>query len=72
MFGQVISVVMQAVYFAILARLLGATDYGIFAGAFAFTNLAAQYSTLGSGAIFIRYVSEINRGSRSIGGIFFS
>jgi O-antigen/teichoic acid export membrane protein len=57
MFGQVISVVMQAVYFAILARLLGATDYGIFAGAFAFTNLAAQYSTLGSGAIFIRYVS---------------
>src|SRR5882757_11571131 len=55
--GQVISVVMQAIYFAILARLLGATDYGIFAGAFAFTNLAAQYSTLGSGAIFLRYVS---------------
>jgi len=57
MFGQVISVVMQGVYFAILARLLGATDYGIFAGAFAFTNLAAQYSTLGSGPIFILYVS---------------
>ncbi len=55
--GQGISVVMQACYFAVLARLLGATDYGIFVGAFAFTNLAAQYSTLGSGTIFLRYVS---------------
>ena len=55
--GQGVSVVMQGVYFAILARLLGALDYGIFAGAFAFTNLAAQYSTLGSGTIFLRYVS---------------
>jgi O-antigen/teichoic acid export membrane protein len=55
--GQGISVIMQAAYFAILARLLGVIDYGIFVGAFAFTNLVAQYSTLGSGTIFLRYVS---------------
>jgi O-antigen/teichoic acid export membrane protein len=57
MMGQGISVVLQAVYFAVLARLLGAIDYGVFVGAFAFTNLAAQYSTLGSGTMFLRYVS---------------
>jgi O-antigen/teichoic acid export membrane protein len=57
MIGQGVSVVMQAVYFAILARLLGAADYGIFAGAFAFTSLVAQYSTLGSGTVMLRYVS---------------
>ena len=57
MVGQGVSVVMQAVYFAILARLLGPLEYGVFVGAFAFTNLAAQYSTLGSGTMFLRYVS---------------
>ena len=57
MAGQGVSVVMQAAYFAILARLLGAVEYGVFVGAFAFTNLAAQYSTLGSGTMFLRYVS---------------
>ena len=57
MAGQGVSVVLQAVYFAILSRLLGAAEYGVFAGAFAFTSLAAQYSTLGSGTILLRYVS---------------
>jgi O-antigen/teichoic acid export membrane protein len=55
--GQGTGFVLQAVYFVALARLLGATQYGIFAGAFAFTSIAAQYSSLGSGVVLIRYVS---------------
>lgn len=55
--GQGTGVVLQALYFILLARLLGATQYGVFAGAFAFTALFAQYSPLGSGIVFFRYVS---------------
>jgi O-antigen/teichoic acid export membrane protein len=40
-----------------LARLLGALEYGIFAGAFAFVNLVARYGTLGTGTVLLRYVS---------------
>jgi O-antigen/teichoic acid export membrane protein len=56
--GQGTGFVLQAVYFVMLARLLGATQYGIYAGAFAFTSIAAQYSSLGSGVVLIRYVSR--------------
>ena len=58
MAGQGTSVLLQAAYFVILARLLGAEQYGIFAGAFALTSLAAQFSPLGSGTVFLRYVSH--------------
>jgi len=57
MFGQCMGYVLQAGYFVILARLLGVVQYGIFAGAFAFVNLVARYSTLGTGTLFLRYVS---------------
>lgn len=55
--GQGVSVVLQAGYFVMLARLLGVREYGVFAGAFAFVGIAMPYSTLGSGLLFIRYVS---------------
>jgi O-antigen/teichoic acid export membrane protein len=55
--GQGTGFLLQAVYFIMLARLLGATQYGIYAGAFAFTSIAAQYSSLGSGVVLIRYAS---------------
>jgi O-antigen/teichoic acid export membrane protein len=54
--GQGSSVLLQAAYFVMLARLLGAAQYGIFAGAFAFTSIVAQYGSLGTGMVFIRYV----------------
>ncbi len=57
MAGQGTGLLFQAVYFVFLARLLGTTGYGIFAGAFAFTSLIAQYSPLGTGTVFLRYVS---------------
>jgi len=58
--GQGASYLLQGIYFVVLARLLGASEYGIFAGAFAFVNLVARYGTLGTGTVFLRYVS-INR-----------
>ncbi|MGD0940003.1 MAG: flippase [Terracidiphilus sp.] len=57
MVGQGAGVILQAAYFIVLARLLGAVQYGVFAGAFAFTNIAAQYSALGTGTVLLRYVS---------------
>jgi len=55
--GQGVNVVLRAGYFILLARLLGVREYGIFAGAFAFVSLATPYSGLGSGLLFMRYVS---------------
>ena len=57
MAGQGCGVLLQAIAFVLLARLLGANQYGIFAGAFAFTGLVAQYGSLGSGTLLLRYVS---------------
>ncbi len=55
--GQGLSFVAQAVYFIVLARLLGTTQYGLLAGAIALVAVVSQYSALGSGLLFLRYVS---------------
>jgi O-antigen/teichoic acid export membrane protein len=55
--GQITGVFLQGIYFVMLAHLLGATQYGAFVGAFAFTSLVAPYSSLGSGTLLLRYVS---------------
>jgi O-antigen/teichoic acid export membrane protein len=55
--GQGLSFVVQGVYFVVLARLLGTTQYGLLSGAVALVAVVSQYSTLGSGLIFLRYVS---------------
>jgi O-antigen/teichoic acid export membrane protein len=57
MAGQGVGYLLQGIYFVMLARLLGALEYGIFAGAFAFVNLTARYGTLGTGTVLLRYVS---------------
>ncbi len=57
MAGQFFGYILQAIYFVLLARLLGVTQYGVFVGAFAFVNLVGRYSTLGTGTVFLRYVS---------------
>jgi O-antigen/teichoic acid export membrane protein len=56
--GQGVSFVVQACYFILLARLLGADQYGIFVGAAAAVSLLSQYSTLGSGLVLVRQVSR--------------
>lgn len=55
--GQGLSFVIQAFYFIVLARLLGTTQYGLLAGAVALVAVVSQYSTFGSGLLFLRYVS---------------
>jgi O-antigen/teichoic acid export membrane protein len=58
--GQGVSIAVQACYFILLARLLGADQYGIFVGAAAAVSLLSQYSTLGSGLVLVRQVSRHN------------
>jgi O-antigen/teichoic acid export membrane protein len=55
--GQGLSFVVQGAYFVVLARLLGSAQYGVLAAAFALVSIVSQYSTMGSGLLFLRYVS---------------
>lgn len=54
--GQGGNFLLQAGYFVLLARLLGVTEYGVFAGAFALVNIISPYTSLGGGMLFMRYV----------------
>jgi len=56
MLGQGANFFLQAASFILLARLLGVTEYGIFAGAFALVNIITPYSSLGANMLFMRYV----------------
>jgi O-antigen/teichoic acid export membrane protein len=55
--GQGLALVVQAGYFIVIARLLGNLQYGIFVGAAACVAVVSPYASLGSGFIFLRYVS---------------
>ncbi len=55
--GQGLGLVLQAGYFIVLARLLSSREYGIYVGATALVTIVSQYSALGFGVIFLRYVS---------------
>jgi O-antigen/teichoic acid export membrane protein len=56
--GQGAGVILQAGYFIVLARLLGRTEYGIYVGAAALVSIVSQYSSMGAGILFLRYVSQ--------------
>jgi O-antigen/teichoic acid export membrane protein len=58
--GQTSNLVFQALYFAVLGRLLGSTEYGVYVGAFALVSILSAFSSMGSGTLLLRYVS-INR-----------
>jgi O-antigen/teichoic acid export membrane protein len=55
--GQGTNFFLQAGYFLALARLLGVTEYGVFAGAYALVSSVTMYSSLGSQMVFMRHVS---------------
>lgn len=55
--GQGISIVAQAVYFLLIARVLGSAEYGIFVGSFALVSAFGSFSAFGSGMLIVRYVS---------------
>jgi O-antigen/teichoic acid export membrane protein len=64
--GQVANFLLQAIFFLLLTRLLGVTEYGIFSGALALITLATPYSSLGAGMLFMRYVTA----DRSRAGLY--
>ncbi len=55
--GQGASYLLRILYFVAIARLLGVVQCGLVVGAFALVNIVAQYSRLGTGMVFLRYVS---------------
>jgi O-antigen/teichoic acid export membrane protein len=55
--GQGANFFLQALFFVLLTRLLGVTEYGVFSGAFALVSLTTPYSSLGAGMLFMRYVT---------------
>ncbi len=57
MLGQGSGFLLQSIYFILIARLLGPSEYGMYAGAFALTSIIGQYSGMGSGTLFLRYVT---------------
>jgi O-antigen/teichoic acid export membrane protein len=56
--GQGSSVIAQALYFALIGRLLGSAGYGLIVGASAAVSLLSQYSSLGSGLLLVQNVSR--------------
>jgi O-antigen/teichoic acid export membrane protein len=55
--GEGMGYALRAVYFVLIARLLGVLQYGVVVGAVALVNLVANYGRLGSGIVFLRHVS---------------
>ena len=55
--SKLFNVVMQALYFIIVARMLGAEDYGSFIGVTALASIVFPFLSLGSEHILVKYVS---------------
>jgi len=56
--GQSLSLMAQSAYFIAIARLLGSSEYGVLVGAAATVAVVSQYDSMGSGYVFLRYVSQ--------------
>ncbi len=56
--GRVIGIAMQAGYFVLIARTLGANNFGIFMGVSALAVILNPFSTLGSADLLVRDVSR--------------
>ena len=55
--GRILGFLLQALYFILLARLLGVSQYGVFAGEFAVVSTITPYSALGAAMLFMRYLA---------------
>lgn len=56
--GSGVRLVLQAVYFLLIARALGVEQYGAFVGAVSLAALVAPFSSLGTGFILIKNVAR--------------
>ena len=57
-FGQVLRVGLQAAYFVLVARTLGAREYGAYVGVLALVAIAAPFASLGTGNLLIKHVAR--------------
>jgi O-antigen/teichoic acid export membrane protein len=56
--GQALRLGIQVVYFVVIARALGAHDYGLYVGVLAIVAIAAPFASLGSGNLLIKHVAR--------------
>ena len=56
--GQVVRVGVQAVYFVLIARSLGAREFGAYVGVLALVAIAAPFASLGTGNLLVKHVSR--------------
>ena len=56
--GQGLRLIIQAVYFTVIARSLGPHNYGAFIGVVALVAIAYPFGTMGSGSLLIKNVSR--------------
>jgi O-antigen/teichoic acid export membrane protein len=65
--GSGLSIAIGALNLMVIARLLAPSEIGLYVGAASFVALVAGYSNLGTGSVFLRYVSQ----DRSQFAVFF-
>jgi len=58
MYGHGIAVAFQALYFGLIGRTLGSSEYGAFVGVVALINVLSQFSSLGMEMILVRNLSR--------------
>lgn len=56
--GHGVSLLFQAVYFILIGRTLGSSEYGAFVGVVALVNVLSQFSSLGMEMILVRNISR--------------
>jgi O-antigen/teichoic acid export membrane protein len=56
--GQGLRLLIQAAYFTVIARCLGANNYGAFVGVVALVGIVYPFGTLGSGNLLVKNVSR--------------
>ncbi len=59
--GYILRLLLQAVYFVMIARCLGVKEYGAFIAVCAMASLVAPFVSMGSGVLLIKNVSRDNR-----------
>ncbi|WP_431229540.1 oligosaccharide flippase family protein [Paenarthrobacter nicotinovorans] len=63
--GQLTRLGLQAVYFVLLARMLGASGYGSFAAALALSALVTPFTSLGANTLMLKNVARNNESAAS-------
>jgi len=59
--GQGLKLLIQALYFTVIARCLGAKNYGAFVGVVGLVGILVPFATMGSGYLLIKNVSRDTR-----------